>query len=290
MNFSQLDPRSVAASVAANDAILASGAPVLGVEVTVPALAARCGLGNLDHHGPDSTAETPSACEQALSCELPPEGATLATVRCDADSVTAMAVLASRLEGRKVNETLVRAIGAMDRLGPKAGERVDTVIAVARKAADFKVPLAERVTWAQSVLDGTCDSEEIAKLVAERDREFEAARKASEVRVVADKVAMVVSTHRFATNLGYEMANVVVAMNPEFPVDPRDPAKGTCVKFTIARYDSHVPCVIKTALAELQALEPGWGGQGDIIGSPQGQSSKIELDHVVDVVLRAFRQ
>ena len=289
-SYAQLDPRNIPAASIANDATLASGAPVLGVEVTVAALAARCTLGNLDHHGPESTTETPSACEQALTCELPADGAVLATVRCDADSVTAMAVLASRLADRKVSECLVRAIGEMDRLGPKSGSRHDAVIAVARKSSDFRVALEERVAWVQSVLDGTCEATEIALLKATRDLEFEMARIASSVVVADEKVAVVVLTLRFATNLGYEVANVVVAMNPEFPVDTRDPAKGTCRKFTVARYDSHVPCDIKTALAELNALEPGWGGQGDIIGSPQGQSSILVLSQVIDLVLRAFRQ
>jgi hypothetical protein len=49
----------------------------------LPQYAARCTL-NLDHHGPGDTADTPSAAEQALDAALPPDGATLVTVRPDA--------------------------------------------------------------------------------------------------------------------------------------------------------------------------------------------------------------
>jgi hypothetical protein len=199
-NFAQLDPRPVGAEK--NEAILASG-NVLGVEVAIPAFATKCSLGNLDHHGPEDTADTPSASEQALVTELPPTGATLLTVRTDADSVTAMAVLASRAEGRPVDEEIVSAIGRFDRLGPAEGRPSDEVIAINRVATDFKRPLADRVAWVQAVLAGEGDSDEITKLVAERDAEFEAARAASELRLEADgRIAVVVSTHRFATNLG----------------------------------------------------------------------------------------
>ena len=288
-NFVQLDPRTIPASVEANEAIFASG-PVLGIEVTIPALAARCGMGNFDHHGPEDDADTPSASEQALTAELPPNGATLATVRCDADSVTAMAIFASRLGSRTVDPAIVAAVGRFDRLGPSAGRPADAVLAITRRAGDHKIPLAERVAWVQAVLSSTADQAEIARLVAERDKEFEAARAASELRMEAGgRVAVVESTHRFATNLGYEEATIVVAFNPTMAVDFQDASKGTYRKFTVCRYDGHTPVDLPAALAELQSLEPGWGGRGDIFGSPQGVSSTLSVDKVVEVVARHLK-
>jgi|GEM_PF-6873205 len=99
--FAQFDPRPQGAEV--NEKIFSLGA-VLGIEVTIPALAVRCTLGNLDHHRPGDTHETPSACERAMTCELPPEGSVLTTVRSDADSITAMAVLVNRAENRSSTE------------------------------------------------------------------------------------------------------------------------------------------------------------------------------------------
>jgi hypothetical protein len=299
-------------------------APVFGIEVTIPALASRCYL-NLDHHGPDSTAETPSACEQTMSLldhQLPFENWVLATVRPDADSVTAMAVIMNRQEGKAIDAELVSAVGRFDRLGPASGKPSALVSAVARKSADFKLSLEARVMWVSEILAGDSKEAEVSELVSAHDRELADARKASVVEVhcgmwcrncpgvewftnpLTDRychtcggsdtgdtpsIATVVSTHRFATTLGYEVAPVVVAYNPTMPVDPKDPSKGTYAKFTVCRYDSHVPCDLPSALVELQAMEPGWGGRGDIFGSPQGASSELTIDQVVDVVKRHIK-
>lgn len=279
--FGIFDPRPQGGE--ANEALLAQG-PVFGIEVTIPALARRCVV-NYDHHGVGSTAQTPSACEQVLAVALSPDGVALATVRADGDSVTAMAIFASRLAGRPVDAELVSAIGRADRLGPKAGERDPRVVAIMRKSADFKSPLEARVAWVQAVLAGTHDPAEVAELVRQRDAELHAARMASEVKLAADgRIAVIVSTHRFATNLGYEAAVVVVACNPEMEVDFKDPSKGTYQKFTVCRFDDHVPVDLEAALRDLQAMEPGWGGRGDIFGSPQGVSSRLTTDEVVAVV------
>ncbi len=296
--FHQFDPRPQGAE-SNKDAIVAAdgGHNLLGIEVTIPTLAEQCLLGHLDHHGEGDDSSTPAAVEQALTAELPPEGATLATVRCDADSVAAMAVLANRAEGRLVSEEIVAAIGRFDRLGPAAGRPADEVIAISRQAANFRLPLAERVAWVQALLAGEGDEVEVASLVAARDAEFAAAREASELTLHADgRVALVVSTHRFATQLGYEAASVLVCFNPEMPVDSRDASKGTYRKFTICRHDSHVPVDLVAAMAELNELDEAvtegsrWGGRGDIGGSPQGVSSSLTTEQVVGVVARHLRR
>lgn len=316
--FIQLDPRPTAA--ASNDALFkgVGSANVLGVEMTLPAYTSRCTLGNLDHHGPADTAETPSACEQALEFQSPywwvctdtgtpwsapfanqeqegPFPVLLVTVRPDADSVTAMAVIASRYgnpwgEPTPVDEDLVRAVGRFDRLGPSAGVVPPIVSAIARVAADHKRTLADRVAWVQKALAGGSDPVEVAQLIAARDAELAAARAASTVtKHAGGRVVAVVSTHRFATTLGYEEAAVVVALNPTMPVDFADPAKGTYTKYTICRYDAHVPVDLQSALAELQGMEAGWGGRGDIFGSPQGVSSSLTLEQVLAVVERHLK-
>ena len=123
---------------------------------------------------------------------------------------------------------------------------------------------------------------------AEMDIIFTAA--ASKISLVANnRIATVISSHRFATKLGYEHATVVVAQNPEMPVDFRDPSQGKYNKFTVCRYNAHTPCNLPAALIELQALENGWGGRGDIFGSPQGVSSTLTLDQVVKVVSKHLK-
>ena len=137
--FQQFDPRPIPAANQKNDAVFELGS-VLGIEVTIPALAGRCDMGNIDHHGEGDTSETPSAIEQALAAKLPADGTVLATVRCDADSVGAMAVLANRVAGRYVDTDLVAAIGRFDRLGPAGGDVPDAVVAIARKSAAPRSP------------------------------------------------------------------------------------------------------------------------------------------------------
>jgi len=314
MKFFQFDPRNSADAKDTNEGIFNFG-PVLGIEVTVPALAARCTAGNLDHHGSGDTSETPSACEQALEFETNcpecgdswfnhglsgplcgmarPEwtrAETVVTVRPDADSITAMAVIENRSGYRPVDEELVSSVGRFDRLGPSAGKPTQSVTAIARKACDFKVALADRVQWVSDLLAGADKTAEVTELCSAHEAELEAARKASELTLYADgRIVCVVSTHRFATTLGYESAPVVVAFNPAMLVDSKDPAKGTYRKFTVCRYDSHVPCDLPAALTEFQKMEHGWGGRGDIFGSPQGVSSKLTLERVVEVVSRHLK-
>ncbi len=295
MKFSyfQLDPRPQGAEQ--NGQIL-NDFNVVGVEVTIPALASRC-LVNLDHHGVADTAETPSACEQALDWKGVADEAInftkpscLVTIRPDADSVTTMAVLHNRSFDRQVDCDLVAAVGRFDRLGPSAGKPEARVTAIARKACDFKVALADRVQWIADLLAGADKTVEIAELNSAHDSELEAARKASELTLHANgRIACVISTHRFGTTLGYESASVVVAQNHSMLVDPKDPSKGVYNKYTVCRYDSHTPCDLPAALKELQALEAGWGGRGDIFGSPQGVSSTLSVEQVIGVVSRHLK-
>lgn len=261
-----------------------------GIEITVPRFLS--GQPNLDHHGEGATSETPSAAMQALTAELPEEGAVLATVRPDADSITAMAILASRAEGRSINKALVADIDALDRLGPQAETtHADEPTAIGRVAANFRMSMKERVAFVQDVLEGTADNERIAELVAERDAEYAAAYEASEVRTEADGlIAVVESTHRFATAIGYEAATVVVAFNPEMAVMAKGedgrfkPTGETYRKFTICRFNEHVPMNWEAMLAELNEQETGWGGRDTIVGSPQNTSSELTIEAVVEIV------
>src|SRR5581483_9146151 len=74
------------------------GPITIGIEVTEPGLARLCGLGNIDpqHSGHCSNL---AAIEAAIAWPLPPDGATLVTIRRDLDAIGAMAVLTMRKEG-----------------------------------------------------------------------------------------------------------------------------------------------------------------------------------------------
>lgn len=244
----QLDPRPNAVN------------PVVhfGVEITIPGYE---NITNLDHHRPGDTSETPSSAEQALICKLPEEGTNIATVRPDADSMTAMAVLHLRMNDVVFNETHVREIGKFDRFGPSAGEMNNPVAAIWELASDFSKNMEVRVLLISRILTGKMSEKEMEEIVSKRVQKLEDARKNSTIEVRESqgvKIAMVESSHRFATNLGYELAPIVVAKNPLMSVDFKDPSKGTCIKYTICRYDSNVPCDIESIMKSLNSLESGW--------------------------------
>lgn len=277
-----------------NSIIFNASHTVVGIELTSSQYANRVVI-NIDHHGLGTDSETPSACEQALECRLPSCHSALVTERPDADSVTAMAVLELRRERLDFDPELVKAIGYIDRKGPhtKGYEAYrDQCTAIARVAADFNRSMEERVVWVAMALMHAIDKEEIDELVAARDRELAQARANSKVELCLDRrLAIVRSTHLFATVLGYEMADIVLAINPAFPIDPKHPEAGSYKKYTICRRDCHCHIDMKTLLerlnkAEKAACDDGklWGGRADIIGSPQGRESALSEIQVYSFV------
>lgn len=304
-NFVVLDPRPVGAE--ANDKVFASG-PVYGLEVTIPALAARC-VANLDpqHTGGDATL---ASIELALTADLPPEGAILATVRPDLDSVGAMAVLSIRARGESLESAVdrirlvadadkfVRAGGypgpqplpTTDNPWPKTGasaEAVRELAAMAAAVADFKVPMVERVSvMGRWLLTGEEPESYRQKVESERADLIRALESGEIIRqlVAGGKVAVVESTHRAATMVGYSLAPVVVALNPSFRLGGGEAHR----KFTICAYSAQF-ADIRSALAELAELEPGWGGSPTIGGSPQGVSSVLTTNQVVGVLAKHLK-
>ncbi len=265
--------------------ILASAPAILGLEVTVPAIAAYCNLGNLDHHSPESTASSPTACEQALSVNLPPPGALLLTVYPDADSVTGMAILANRESGDPVDPEIVQLVANYDKYGPSMGRPADLLIAVSRIASSNSMAMTDKVEWIRRALRGEVDEQQVAGFVEDHDRDFLEAQAATTVALRLDgKVAIVESKHRYATKIGYMYAKVLICVNPEFPVNFKNDSDGTYRKYTICRFNQYVPFDLPKALVDLLSLESGWGGRADIVGSPIGSSSVLTLEQVLSVV------
>jgi hypothetical protein len=97
-------------------------------------------------------------------------------------------------------------------------------------------------------------------------------------------IAVIESTHRAATSVGYSLAPVVIALNPAFKLGGGKAHK----KFTICAFEAKF-ADIKSALAELATLEAGWGGSPVIGGSPQGVSSVLTIDQVAEVVAKHLR-
>lgn len=292
-NYIQLDPRKQPEENPAFD---------LGIEVTVPALAGT--TPNLDHHG--ALEGNACASKQALDCSLPHEGATLATIRPDLDSVTAMAVITSRKVGKSFRQdisAILNDLEVIDVEGPSAYEKISPASRgllreIGAIAADMKTDLGARVQTVMNFIAEEADQtglskEYVASLLKKDDEELQAAREKSDIRVMENgRAVFVKSTHRHATRLGYEHSPVVIAMNPAMPVLARQedgsmkPTGETYVKYTICRYSDQVQGHFDRMLEELQSLEKGWGGRGSIFGSPQNRSSTLTEDQVTSIVLK----
>ena len=183
--------------------------------------------------------------------------------------------------------------------------------AMTAAVADHKIPLSKRVEWMKVWLESgkepgiterfgvECDSDvdclvtssgslESYRGQVERERmEMVDALESGAIKYETrfdGRVAVVESTHRAATSVGYSLAPVVVALNPSFKQGQSEPHR----KFTICAFEAKF-ADIKSALAELTTLEAGWGGSPTIGGSPQGVSSKLTIDQVVEVVARHLK-
>lgn len=280
---------------------------LLGIEVTDPGLAARCGLGNIDpQHAVGAGPRAPAAIEAALDHPLPPAGARLATLRADLDALGAMAVLNLRAGGWQAGGPArgrIARIAAVDRFdrGPWPGRRLlpateaellddwpgADLAVLSACVFDAAAPLADRVAAAADWI--------AAGRVPEAWRAAAGRRQAGLIASLAEgrtraalgaggRCALVLSDQPGALALGYRLAPVVLAANPVF----RFPDGADGMKYTIARW-AEGDADLAPARARLAALEPGWGGQAGIIGSPQFAPSRLGLERVAAVVCAALR-
>jgi hypothetical protein len=279
-----IDPRPAAREAALAD--LAS-TPSFGLEMTVPDLAAACSLGNLDPQHLGGNADV-AAIEEAVTCSLPPEGARLVTVRADADSVGSMAVLAMRADGVSITEEAMEralTIAAADKghseWSPAAGFIPATVFdALKVEVMNFRRPIEVRVALTRTWLE-TGDFPGSAEATATVDRERrETVDLVEEVQTSpSGRVAVITTGSRFGVSAAYARADVVVVVNPKFRFGGGEPHR----KVTVCQAKPGL-VDLKAVFAALNETEPGWGGSPTIGGSPQGVSSVIATDEIVEIV------
>lgn len=302
------DPRPQGAE--ANEAIFALG-PVLGVEVTISTLADRCKLGNIDPQHSKGNADL-SAIEYAMfnmdSAFINEDIVVLATVRADLDSLGAMVVIAAEIEGLSAGNFRDRAmlvaqadkfarggwrksaLPSMSNLWPEESASAESsaeLAAIAAAVADFKVSLDTRVQWMRDWLLAGDEPAGYREKVENERCDLVKALESGDVKISQtfnSKVVVVITHHRAATMIGYASAPVVVALNPEFRFQGGDPYR----KFTICQFTADY-VDLKSVLADLSALENGWGGSPTIGGSPQGVSSKLSVQQVAEAVIKHLK-
>lgn len=306
--YEVLDPRSVPEAEKSNNSIFSKGR-VIGIEVTIPSLSARC-LRNLDpQHGKNGDALS-SAVEQAITFELPEKNDTIVTLKPDIDSVGAMAILEMRLRNQQITIEMLNRISFIanaDRASsaPWPGRRElpnrnnpwpetffsdpRTVSILSAAVSDFKIPLSNRVRIMYDyIVEGKLPSQYLLQVDGARNKLLDAIEE-GDLKIsisMSNKISMVVSTHRDALTLGYSLAPIVVALNPEFTPNPKvEPYR----KYTVAQYKIGYVNLID-ALQELNQTDPAvtpqfqWGGSLGIIGSPQGVSSQLSPIQVAEII------
>lgn len=293
-----LDPTDSPKATETNSPLL--GGTTLGIEFTVPDLAAQCGLGNIDPQHGDGDG-TMAAIEAAIIHPLPVRGATLVTIRPDADAFGAMAVLAMRAAGQAITPAMRARIGAIaaedsflrgpwpgPRPLPTTAEAIDEVgpgvlthgalvggLIQARPDIDYGVRIVGDwirhgtlpmgwLAWAQSAA---------AAIVAA------IAQGSVKAALIRPGIALVEGGAAGALRLGYRLAPVVIAVDTR----PRGMSPMAWRRVSIAQWSAgHVD--LRRATALLSAEEPGWGGSATIIGSPQGIPTALPLQGIIRII------
>ncbi|HEX5327825.1 MAG TPA: hypothetical protein VFW75_14240 [Acetobacteraceae bacterium] len=290
-----LDPRPGEPAARSNAALL--GPNTLGVEVTEPRLAAQCGLGNIDpQHRPGGGAL--AAIEAALDWPVPPAGATLVTIRPDADAYGAMAVLGLRVAGVVITSPMrerIAAIARADRFDrgawpgvrvlPATAADVDEIGPGEQGVGGLAAGLGDRALCAEAgvaavrawiaTAEAPMDWRQRAAGAAEA---LCAALASGRVRLSAvdpGRIALVEGCVPGALRLGYRLAPVVVALDDA----PRGTPPAPWRRITVAQWRTGYVDLLRAA-ALLGSEEPGWGGAPGIIGSPQGSPCRRTLAQV----------
>src|SRR3989344_810104 len=307
--YGLIDPRPIPEAKASNDKLFENPQGVLGIEVTIPAYAEKCTLGNIDPQHTEGKVDL-AAIEVAQTCDVPPSEASMVTVRADLDALGSMALLKYRAKGGEITPEIssrIEAIATSDKFArggwpgkselpnkekpwPTSGSASENknLAPIGARVMDFKVPVADRVKSVEEYLaQGLEPAGYREKVEAERAEMIGAIESGGiKIEVVADgSIAYVESSHRSGTNLGYSQAPIVVAFNPIFKQGPGDPYK----KYTICQYDGTWVDLVAVK-EELAKLEEGWGGSPTIIGSPQGKSSEIYKGKIIEIVARHARK
>ncbi|NCC19834.1 hypothetical protein EOM33_02105 [Candidatus Saccharibacteria bacterium] len=283
--FATIDPRP-SAFAGELEKLVAMGR-TLGAEVTVPSVADALTEGNIDpqHTGGDATT---AAIEAAVTWPLPPAGTTLVTVRPDADAFGTMAVLSLREEGVVIEGDILDRVGviaAADKghaeWSPVSGDVSASVFdGLKAEVMNFRRGVEERVALVRDWLTSGDFAESEAAVVRVEQERSETVNLLDEVELApSGKVAVIATGSRFGVSAAYAVAPVVIAVNENFSFNGGPVHR----KVTV--------CQTRPGLVDLKAvftafgeIEPGWGGSPTIGGSPQGISSVVMTDEIVQIV------
>lgn len=281
------------------------GFTIIGVEVTVPTLAALLDLNIDPQHGnnANSAMSTIKYVFQNgidLFKDVPlTNKIVFCTVRPDLDSVGSMVLLWYELvapyslqqHSHQAMRERIQRIHVSDTFQhgewkpkPLLDIEDSALAAIARCVADHKVSFRDRVLAVSRWLETGEEPEGYRDQYQKEQAEIVQALESDQTAIyttIDKKIAIVQSKLRSATRLGYTQAPIVIAVNPEFSFQGSSPHK----KYTVCQYSQGYVDLMKVK-QDLINLELGWGGSPTILGSPQGVSSTLHLSEVVKIVTK----
>lgn len=309
-NFNYINLRNKDAEKAKLSELKEQGFTLIGLEMTDKELASICER-NID---PQHTDGAGDICCAKLIAEKAPEllgwfkkrdldKVIFLTDRFDVDSVAAYVLADRYLKGEKValNEN-IEAINTHDTAaglpwdGPKPIEKAfNPDNKTGALAASIKIFMLTEKNIAD--VKGFIDTGEVDEKIMESYQASQQAIiakvKSGEIKAeVIGGVAYVESSERAATDVGYALAPVVIAFNPEMPRADKTTykkwtvAKKLSIDENTAEKNGAAPKYVdlNAVVAELAQIEQGWGGSYSLVASPKEQDSELDIHIVRQVV------
>jgi len=286
-----------AKEIARLKALKEQGFTIIGLEMTEPSLAELCDR-NIDPQHTDKRAD--QSCAKEIAEHAPAQlgwfkskdldKIVFVTNRVDVDSVAAFVLADRYLKGEKISlNDSVEAINTHDThlgdawYGPKSIEEAfdpeNKTGALAASIQVFRVT-PKNIDDVAGFIDTGIVEDSVMDNFRKSQQMIVDKVKSGEIKTeVVGGVAYVESTDRAATNVGYSMAPVVVAVNPVM----RAPDGHTCRKVSICQHEAGY-VDLKAVAAELASKEAGWGGSPTFIGSPQNQDCETEMSDIKKLV------
>lgn len=274
------------------------GFEIIGLEMTVSQLAELCNR-NIDPQHTDG--DSSRCCAKEVFEKAPlhlgwirgknPDKVVFATNRVDVDSIAAFVVadrylhgenLGSRENIEKINDH--DAFQGASWAGPKPIEEAfnpeNKTGALASSIKVFTVT-PQNIEDVKAFVDTGMVRDEVMDNYRRVQNDIIAKVKSGEIKAKAEGgIAYVETTMPCATNVGYSLVPVVVAVNPAMKLGPQgEPFR----KISICQHEAGY-VDLNAVRDAFNAREPGWGGSPTFIGSRQGESCNIDVSEIKKTV------
>jgi len=280
-------------------ALKEQGLTIIGLEMTEPSLAELCER-NIDPQHTDKRSD--QSCAKEIAENAPAQlgwfkskdldKVVFVTNRVDVDCVAAFVLADRYLKGEKIScNDSIETINTHDTAtrapwgGPKekiedAFNPDDKAKALAASIQVFRVT-PKNIADVAKFIDTGMVEDDVMDSFRKSQQAIIAKVKSGEIKTeVVGGIAYVESTDRAATDVGYSMAPVVVAVNPQM----RAPDGHTYRKVSICQHAEGGYADLKAVAAELATREAGWGGSPTFIGSPQNQDCETAMSDIKKLV------